>query len=340
MNAMTPSTRKKLRATQALPVFRGDQFSVLFGVNQGEPISFADELMLDDVYELEKKAEPSKLVVSNGSDELRITSDSEVGTADCQIIVDCTVTLMSPDGTTIEGLVLVEVEDDEAVETYLMPLAHLASRMEYTLVGVNRTDARRRFAEAACVAFTRGTHITMASGAQVPIEELRVGDRVLTRDEGPREIRWIGQNTRRAMGEFAPVLIRKGTLNNENDLIVSSDHRLFIYQRDDAIGAGRSEVLVKVRHLINGDSVRRLEGGFVDYFQLLFDNHQIIYAEGIAAESLLVDTRTRAALPEDVDAALAEAMGAHEERHHLDYEVCETLLSPDAAEMLRRASTR
>ena len=190
------------------------------------------------------------------------------------------------------------------------------------------------------MAFTRGTRITLASGAQKPIEELQVGDKVLTRDDGPQEVRWVGQNTRRAIGDFAPVLIREGTLNNENDLIVSPDHRLFIYQRDDAIGAGRSEVLVKVRHLINGDTVVRMEGGFVDYFQLLFDSHQIIYAEGIAAESLLVDPRTRAALPEDLNHALAKALPGHENRHHLDYEVSESLLSSDAAEKLKRASTR
>ncbi|MEM9438350.1 MAG: Hint domain-containing protein [Pseudomonadota bacterium] len=337
---MGQNFRKKLRATQALPVYRAEEFYVLSGVNSGEPLSFASELVLDDIYELEKSAKPSKLSVSSDDDGLRVTKNSKVGTAEGHVIIDSTVTLMSPDGMTIEGLVLVEVDGDEAVDVFLLPLAHLAPRTEYTLVGIDTSDARRRFAEAACVAFTRGTHITMASGAQVPIEDLKVGDKVLTRDDGPQEIRWIGQNTRRAVGEFAPVLIRKGALNNENDLIVSPDHRLFIYQRDDAIGAGRSEVLVKVRHLINGATVVRMEGGFVDYFQLLFDSHEIIYAEGIAAESLLVDPRTRGALPQEVDKALAKALPGHEDRHHLDYEVSEALLSPEAAEVLRRASTR
>ncbi|MEM8591891.1 MAG: Hint domain-containing protein [Pseudomonadota bacterium] len=337
---MAQNFRKSLRSTQALPVYRAEEFFVLSGVNSGEPLGFASELILDDIYELDKRAKPSKLVVANNADHLKITRHSKVGTPGGQVVIDSTITLMSPDGATIEGLVLVEVENDEAVDVYLLPLAHLATHTEYTLVGVDTSDARRRFAEAACVAFTRGTHITMASGAQTPIERLKVGDKVLTRDDGPQEIRWIGQNTRRAVGDFAPVLIRRGTLNNENDLIVSPDHRLFIYQRDDAIGAGRSEVLVKVRHLINGSSVMRLEGGFVDYFQLLFDCHQIIYAEGIAAESLLVDPRTRPALPVEVDAALAKALPGHEDRHHLDYEVSETLLSKDAAEKLRRASTR
>ncbi|MEM6727764.1 MAG: Hint domain-containing protein [Pseudomonadota bacterium] len=337
---MNTRSRKALRATQALPVYRAEEFFVLSGVNSGEVLSFASDLVLDDIYELEKTARPSKLIVANDVNHLRIAKNSKVGTPGGKVVIDSTITLMSPDGATIEGLILVEVEGDEAAEIYLLPLAHLARRTEYTLVGIDTSDARRRFAEAACVAFTRGTRITMASGAQVAIEDLTVGDKVLTRDDGAQEIRWIGQNTRRAVGDFAPVLVTRGTLNNENDLIVSPDHRLFIYQRDDAIGAGRSEVLVKVRHLINGTTVRRLEGGFVDYFQLLFDSHQIIYAEGIAAESLLIDPRTRAALPDEVDRALAKALPGHEDRLHLSYEVSETLLSADAVEMLRRASMR
>jgi len=118
-------------------------------------------------------------------------------------------------------------------------------------------------------------------------------------------------------------------------LIVSPEHRLFIYQRSDQLGAGRSELLVKARHLVNGDSVTVEEGGFVDYFQLLFDAHQIIYAEGIAAESTLLDTRTRPAVPEDIAAKITEGTKL------TDIEAPETLLDrPDAAELLRRASTR
>jgi hypothetical protein len=50
------------------------------------------------------------------------------------------------------------------------------------------------------VRFARGTNITLASGAQIPIEDLKVGDRVLTRDAGPQQIRWIGNTTLRPSG--------------------------------------------------------------------------------------------------------------------------------------------
>jgi len=329
-------------SVQYLAVFRAGDFRVTDGVAQGDAISFADELVLDDIYQLAPDAARVRLgiAVSDAAMPFSIAPGSDTGGAGNRLVLDACITLMAPDSLTFEALVLVEVEDATVAEVYVLPLATLLPKTNYRLVGLDRAAAIARFAEVACVSFTRGTHITMASGAQMPIERLCVGDKVLTRDDGPQIIRWIGQTTLRAVGAFAPVLIVKGALHNENDLIVSPDHRLFVYQRTDRMGAGRPEVLVKVRHLINGDTVRQQDGGFVEYFQLLFDEHQIIYAEGIAAESLLIDPRTRAALPRETGAQGSRPRRTHAHRQHLDYEVQESLLSaPDAVERLRRSST-
>ena len=321
---------------QTLPVHIADAFRVVDGVAEGDAVSFADELVMDDIYALSGGATRARLtvLVDDAAGTLSVAKDSGVGQAGNAVHLDCCLTLMAPDGTTLEALILVEVEDGSAAGVYLLPLAPLASETEYRLVGCDRHSATMRLAEVSCVSFTRGTRITLASGEQRAIENLSVGDRVLTRDDGPQAIRWIGQTTLRAVGSFAPVVIRRGALHNENDLVLSPDHRIFVYQRQDRLGAGRAEVLVKVRHLVNGTSVVQADGGFVDYFQLLFDEHQIVYAEGIAAESLLIDPRTRAALPEDIAAA------AHGPRAHQLYEVAERLLSsPDAVDLLRRASS-
>lgn len=328
MNAQDPTT-------QTVAVYLADAFTVTDGVAEGDGISFADELVMDDVYQLATRAQrhPITLAASDKAGIFTVAGHSKLGTPGNQAVLDCYVTLMGADGKTLEALVLVEVEAGGVEAIYLLPLATLESASDYRLVGLDRHAATTRFAEVACVSFTRGTHITLASGQQVRIEDLRVGDKVLTRDDGPQAIRWIGETTLRAVGDFAPVVITKGTLHNEHDLVVSPDHRLFVYQREDRLGAGRSEVLVKVRHLINGDTVYQQDGGFVDYFQLLFDEHQIIYAEGIAAESLMVDPRTRAALPADLGSD-------HSRRPHMDYEVQGTLFSQaDAAALLRKASS-
>lgn len=83
----------------------------------------------------------------------------------------------------------------------------------------------------------------------------------------------------------------------------------------------------------------RESGGFIDYFQLLFDEHQIIYAEGIAAETLLVDLRTQSALPSTGSSAMRQPLSEHAHRPHLDFEVEEELArQPGIAAILRRAS--
>lgn len=324
---------------QIVQVLPADAFSVSDGVAFGESLTFADELVLDDIYKMSAAVRPLALALAaqDNNGHFRIASGGQVGVCGNDVFLDCCITLMAADGKTYEALVLVEVVAGGVEAVYMLPLANLLPNHPYRLVGVDRQIATTRFAEVASVSFTRGTRITMASGAQVPIENVRVGDRVLTRDDGPQLVRWIGETTLRAVGDFAPVVIRKGALHNANDLVLSPDHRLFVYQRQDRLGAGRHEVLVKVRHLINGDTVFQQHGGFVDYFQLLFDQHQIIYAEGIAAESLLIDPRTRAALPDHLADSVRRG---HGHRLHLDYEVRESLLGAgDAVALLRRASS-
>lgn len=313
------------------------------GANMGDAVSFAGELMLDDNYELGTGAQPVRLALHAETDtKFILAADTEAGTPGAAVHLDSALTIMSPDGQTTDVLVLVEVDDAGDInDIYILPLATLMPKTNYTLVGIDTATASQKFAHVACVSFTRGTHITMASGEQRLIEDLHVGDRVLTRDDGPQAVRWIGQSTVRAVGDFAPIRIKAGTLNNHNDLIVSPDHRLFIYQRSDELGAGRSELLVKVRHLVNGDSVTVQDGGFVDYFQLLFDSHQIIYAEGIAAESMLIDTRTKPVLPTEISDKLGDIIPGHSDLPHAGLDVQEGLLNrPDAAELLRRASMR
>ena len=324
----------------SLPVYRAAHFSVIEGANLGDPLSFAADLMLDDVYGLTPQADTIEIRVQAATGKAyRIAHSSTQGRPGAVIHLDCTLTLMTPDGKTTDALVLVETDEEGAVsEIYILPFSPLIPRRPYALVGIDSETAPEQLAQRACARFTRGTRITMASGEQRPIETLRLGDRVLTRDAGPQEVRWIGLTTQRATGDFAPICIRKGTLNNTADLVVSPDHRLFIYQRQDHLGAGRSELLVKARHLVNGDSVRVQDGGYVDYFQLLFDAHQIIYAEGISAESMLVDTRTEKAVPPEVAAKLRTKDATIPPRA---LDVQENLLKrPDVAELLRRASSR
>ncbi|MEP2532849.1 Hint domain-containing protein [Shimia sp.] len=336
---MSPQLHTSAHPSQSLPVYLASMIRVTNGANLGDGLSYSQELVPDDVYALNNDADAQSL--SLGADEegqFRISDGSGLGTIGARVFLDCVATFMPPSGDTIEVLVLVEVDDDGNIaEIYGAPLAPLAPKTDYMLVGIDQENALTRLAQLACVSFTRGTRITTATGEQKPIEDLRIGDRILTRDDGPREIRWIGHSTQRAVGEFAPIVITAGALNNTEDLKVSPDHRLFIYQRHDHIGAGRAELMVKARHLVNGDTVHVQEGGFVDYFQLMFDTHQIIFAEGISAETMQIDTRVHAVLPTE----LKQNIPGHQRRQHQEYEVHKSLLDrPDAAALLKRASSK
>lgn len=322
---------------QSIPVYSSEMLTAVNGANIGDSLSFADDMMLEDTYGLSPGATLRRLSFhTQPTGAFIIADDSEIGTPGAALHLDSCLTLMTFDSQITELLVLVELDSGGHVaETYGLPLGQLIAKTDYTLVGIDHKSAMTRFAQVACVSFTRGTRIALATGAQIPIEELKINDKVLTRDDGAQTIRWIGQTTVRATGDFAPVVVSAGALHNENDLVLSPDHRLFIYQRSDEIGVGRSEILAKVRHLVNDDTIYVQDGGFVDYFQLLFDAHQIIFAEGIAAETLLINARTRAALPDGVESSIP----THDERAHSDIEVGKNLLDrPDIAAALRRAT--
>ncbi|WP_407492683.1 Hint domain-containing protein [Pseudooceanicola sp. MF1-13] len=292
----------------SLPVYLGRDLTCMHGANEGDDLTFAAELALDDAYWFSEDAAQHRLgIQSTNTGAITVSDDTGTGTPGAVLHLDSCLTFMSPDGATTEVLVLVELDRADAVTAvYALPLAPLSPRVDYTLVGIDR-DAAHKFAEVACVSFTRGTKITLASGAQKKIEALKIGDRVQTRDNGVQEIRWIGHSTVRAVGEFAPIAIRKGAVNNAHDLVVSPDHRLFIDRTTGKTGEG----LVKARHLVNGDTITQQDGGFVEYFQLLFDQHEIIYAEGIAAETLMVDARVRDSEPNKVDRELADTLPSH-----------------------------
>lgn len=290
---------------QILRVFDAADVYVTHGVNAGDGLSEIDTLCPGDIYQLDPAAAPLALALGppgSGPGERRqaVAPGSEVGAPGDPVALTAQLTLMAPDGDTVTVLMLRLA----GAGLCALPLAPLAPRTDYTLVHAGPAPAAVRLADVMCLSFLRGTQITLATGAQVPIEALTPGDRVLTRDHGPQPVRWIGRATLRARGDFAPVVIPGGMMGNAGDLCVGPHHRLFLYLRQRPEGLPTAEVLVQARHLVDGERVLQREGGFADWFSLVFDRHEIIYAEGIPAESLMVSEATVARLPE----ALAEAV--------------------------------
>jgi Ca2+-binding RTX toxin-like protein len=138
--------------------------------------------------------------------------------------------------------------------------------------------------ETIFICFAYDTHIMTDRGDR-PIQSLEIGDRVITRDHGMQKIRWIGSRKVPAKDNMAPILFKQGVFKNTRDLVVSPQHRMLFQGEQAELMFGQSEVLVPAKQLLGNDGVYQVIDGFVEYFHVLFDNHEIIYAEGSATES-------------------------------------------------------
>lgn len=305
---------------------------VVSGANLGDPIAAEGSSEPGDVYRLRPDARPLRLRlarIAGGSP--RIAEGSDLGRPGDTIRPVAQMTLMGSDGEQVEALLLNLGGSD-----CLLPLSPLMQRTEYTLLRVGPADAGLPLTDLICVSFAAGTRVTLADGRQERIEHLAPGTSILTRDHGPQPVRWIGKATLRARGGFAPVVILPGVLGNDAELIVSPHHRLFIYQRGAYRIGGMAEILVQAKHLVDGEAILRREGGFVDYYSLVFDRHEIIFAEGIAAESLMVNAATVAQLPPELAGELLRRFPGLSQSQHLGTEAGRDLIDEKARAALLR----
>lgn len=133
--------------------------------------------------------------------------------------------------------------------------------------------------------FTPGTCIATPKGAR-DIASLKIGDFVVTRDHGLQPIRWIQSRTVPALDRFAPIRIRPGVVTGQqSDLLVSPQHRMLFQGYRAELLFGESEVFVAAKHLVDGRLVTQETGGYVTYIHMMFDEHEVVYAEGAATES-------------------------------------------------------
>lgn len=140
--------------------------------------------------------------------------------------------------------------------------------------------------------FTPGAMIATPRG-EVPVETLREGDKVITRDNGIREIRWTGSRTlnRQELAEgfnLKPILIRKGALGHnlpERDMLVSPQHRVLVTGESPQLYFEESEVLVAARHLVGKTGISVVDTMRTTYIHFMFDQHEVVLSDGAWTES-------------------------------------------------------
>lgn len=132
--------------------------------------------------------------------------------------------------------------------------------------------------------FVRGTMILTPRG-EVPVEDLKVGDLVVTRDSGAQELTWVGAARTHGTEKFAPVRIEAGVLGNRDVLEVSQQHRILLGSAEIELHFGTHEVLVAAKHLVGHPGITLTPRAQVDYVHIMFSQHEIVSANGAWSES-------------------------------------------------------
>ncbi|MEI2685947.1 MAG: Hint domain-containing protein [Cypionkella sp.] len=155
----------------------------------------------------------------------------------------------------------------------------------------------QHFWNGAPICFAAGTRIATPLGPRL-VESLRIGDLVNTLDHGPQPLRWVGEWQMMADMGALPIQIAAHSLGNDHLLRVSPQHLLMIEGADCEMLFGDAEVLVSAKDLVGLPGITAIQQRQrVHYHHLMFDRHQIIFAEGAPAESLHPGPMTMAQLP-------------------------------------------
>ena len=139
------------------------------------------------------------------------------------------------------------------------------------------------------VCFAAGTRIGCASG-DVAVEDLRVGDHVILADGGTLPIVWIGHrriDCRRHPDpdSVLPIRVTPGAFGEQEPkrpLFLSPEHAVYT-----------DGVLIPIRHLLNGSTICQVDRETVTYFHVELERHEVLFAEGLRAESYLDATCNR-----------------------------------------------
>lgn len=132
------------------------------------------------------------------------------------------------------------------------------------------------------VCHLRGTRILTPTG-EVAVEDLKIGDQVVTRFGAMRPIKWIGRQSYKASAirddrEKIPVRIRSGALGDRlpaRDLCVSPGHSMLV-----------DDTLLLAKTLVNGITITQdRTQDEVHYYQVEFATHDCVIAEGTWSES-------------------------------------------------------
>ncbi len=166
--------------------------------------------------------------------------------------------------------------------------------------------------ELAC--FGEDTLIQTENG-DVKVQDLCIGEKVLTLDNGYQPIKWIkskslNNSQLEAKSSLRPIRIKQNALGKgfpSEDLIVSPQHRILLRSKIVNRMCGSYEVLIAAKKLLplSGVSIA-YDVSEVKYYHFLFDDHQIVYSNGALTESLFTGPQALEAVGQEAKDELLE----------------------------------
>lgn len=193
--------------------------------------------------------------------------------------------------------------------------------------------------------FCSGTMIETPHGYRA-VEDLNAGDLVITADNGPKPIKWAGVKTLSQVDllmvpELLPIRIKAGALGKSvpaQDLLVSPQHRILVRSRVAQKMFGANEVLVAAKQLLQLDGIDVETGAQqVKYYHFLFDQHEIVFANGTETESLFTG---KEALKSVGKTAQEEIFQLFPELRSADADACPSARPLPSGRMARKLAVR
>lgn len=143
------------------------------------------------------------------------------------------------------------------------------------------------------ICFAQGTFLRSPFGSK-PIEAFRPGDLLQTKDNGVKPVLWSGKREMsgarlHVMPHLRPIRFHAGALGQgrpDQELLVSPHHRMLVTGPVARDLFGSDEILVSAKDLVDGKDVQLAYAlRSVTYHHLLLEEHQIVFANGLASES-------------------------------------------------------
>ena len=235
---------------------------------------------------------------------------SVTGSASTRVYAEEHYTLSAPGQPTIRVYrIEIDAPTGNGILVGYLPSEPLTPGVSYRFTTTNTSGftAPRFDALGGAMCLTTDALVS-TSGGDRPAGQLQAGDLIRTRDRGFQPLRWIGmqtfgQDALAANLKLRPVRIAAGALGEDlprRDLVVSRQHRMLVSSRIAVRMFGASEVLIHAIRLVGLPGISIDENARqVAYVHLLFDRHEVIFAEGAPTESLYVGAEALATIPSE-----------------------------------------